>query len=362
MNIKMCLPTLGLIAALLLMGPARADLIIFIDGLSLKGKVIRISERHVVVSVENGGQPGVMTIPRRRVRIIEYDIESRRKAIEKDDFRGLFRLGKWAFENGLYEGALEILLPLVGKKDEGVPLEIHRILLRIYESQDDLESAAEQLVELIRAQPKDKALMDKLKNYRRKLGLKPGEGPGQEFFSAPAKQGGKQARATATKTGARQVKVKEGLETQKWTVQNWGNRAKVSTHQGADGNRMLSIEVPSGGKEDKTVVATVLRIDLTDKKAITLNIFNAHKSRPTYIALAIDTQADYFESKHAELKPNTWNMGVSFDLTSKRWKSKKSGWKFTTRVLRPETTKRINLLIYDKGREVKLFVDDIRAE
>ena len=55
-------------------------------------------------------------------------------------------------------------------------------------------------------------------------------------------------------------------------------------------------------------------------------------------------------------------MDVSFDLTGKRWKSKKSGWKFTTRLLRPETTKRINLLIYDKGRNVKLFVDDVRAE
>lgn len=362
MNIKMCLPALGLIAVLLLMGPARADLIIFVDGLSLKGKVIRISERHVVVSVDNGGQPGIMTIPRRRVRIIEYDIESRREAIEKDDFRGLFRLGKWAFEHGLYGGALETLRPLVGKKEEGVPLEIHRILLRIYESQDDLKSAAEQLVELIKAQPKDKALMDKLMDYRRRLGLKPGEGPGQEFFPATAKKRGTQARATTTKTGARQVQVKEGLETRKWTVRNWGNRANVGSLVGADGNRMLSIEVPSGGKADKTIVATVLRINLKDKKAITLDIFNAHKSRPTYVALAIDTQADYFESKHAELKPNTWNMGVSFDLTSKRWKSKKSGWKFTTRVLRPETTKRINLLIYDKGRNVKLFVDDIRAE
>lgn len=352
--------------ALALLAPAVwGDLVVFNDGLSLECKVRKVGEDRVVVSVYYG-EWGEVVIPRERIKLIEYDIESRRKAIKSGDLAGQFALGKWAFQQGLHEEALKTLLPLVGK--EGVSPEIHGLLLRIYESRDEPEKALEQVDVLLKRNPGDKALKAKREAIARALGLKAQAG------AAPAPTGG--AKNGAAKGGEPKPKAPgatapaprkpartaaEGLERMGWRHENWGNPCEIRPHKDPDGNIMLAVTIPANGGKDKAAIAMGFRQDLTGKKALRMSIYNGDPKQSVNIALAIVTQAGYFESMHKTIRPD-WNMDVSLDLVSDRWKCAKSNWAFKSRIEKPETVNKIVLLVYNGRRETHLFFDDLRVE
>lgn len=353
---------IGLLACLLA-GRAQADLIIFTDELTLKGKVRRITDEHVIVHVFHG-EWGEVVIPRSRVKRIEYDVKSRRKVIDSDDVKGLYALGKWAFEQGLHDDALETLLPLVGKP--GVPDEIHALLLRIYETRDDLDKALQEIVALLKKQPGDKDLARKLAACRRDLGLKPGEGPGASLAGgggAPSRPtgGAVPAQPTPPAGGGAKTRTREGIEKLAWRREGWGNPCQISTYRGADGNHMLSIAIPADGGKDKTTLSTGHRTSLVGKTALHMSIYNGDPKRPFNVAVALVAGNEYFESMHRTIRPG-WNMDLSIDVSNSRWKSAKTNWQFTTKIIKPEAVTKLFLLIYNGRREVSFFFDDIRFE
>ena len=122
----------------------------------------------------------------------------------------------------------------VGKP--GVPDDIHKLLLRIYESQDDLKKALEQAAALLKKNPNDAAARAKIEEFRKELDLKPGEGPGagavKPAAGGPVQKtpGGKAPPPTGAVPTAKPPKAGntggEGLEAQRWKRENWGQRTR----------------------------------------------------------------------------------------------------------------------------------------
>lgn len=309
-------------------GPAEftADLIILKTDLAIEGKIIERDENYIVVLVEYGK----IRLRREDVKTVEFNLASRLRELAPDDHAGRYKLAAWALEEGMTDDALQILQPLVGKK--GVPNEIYRKLARIHEARREEAKALEYWKRLLMAVPGDK-----------EAGARVAELKGSEGAGRPA------------------AGPKEGLEvTGSWSILNWGNPAEVSQHTLVDNNKVLMVNVPSGGGKDKAAVGSAVKLDFAGKEKLLFSVFNGEKS-PVELAVAIITAKDYYESRPVRIRPD-WNLDVALDLKRSDFKCRATDWKFQAAVEGLDSVRQILYLVYSGRRKALLYFDDIRAE
>ena len=158
---------------------------------------------------------------------------------------------------------------------------------------------------------------------------------------------------------AKPAKV-EGLEANgKWMVQSWGNKGVLTTTD-LEGNKVLRLDIPVNGPQEKTAISRPGAMNLAGKEKLSFRIFCAEKGRVD-VALAVETPAGWFESRPVSVRPD-WNTGLSVDLRSSRFKSEKTKWRFETRILQSEQVKQIHLLVYCGRRKALLYFDGIIIE
>jgi len=132
-------------------------------------------------------------------------------------------------------------------------------------------------------------------------------------------------------------------EQTKWRVEKWDNPGEGSVVE-KDGVKWFKV-VTTGGDKDKVAIGANVRLDLSSRDAITVDLDNATEGVVKF-ALAIRTK-EWFETEPVDLAPGA-NLGVAFDLHSKKFKAASTGWKFTAALAAPESATGVWLLIYTK--------------
>ncbi len=313
--------------------PVYADTILFKDDLTLECDVVKITDKEITVRISKG----TFTFPKDRIKKIDYNFEKRKSMIPDDDYAAHYDLGLWAFSCEEYDKALSQFLYCEGKK--GIPDELLLKTAEIYEKRNDTENAVKYLNKYLDKHKDDEAVKKHLEEL-----VKKAEEPGNKTVSSM-----KQAD--------------EGMEILKgWLIEKWGNPGKITPSKGihdSTENHVLKVEYDAKG-EDKTAVRIQAKMDLTDKKTCTADIYNP-ENRAISFALAFVTSPGYawYESKTQPIKPG-WNLNVSFDLTARNFKSKETNWNHTTDIKNKANTSQFILLIYNGRRTGTLYFDNIR--
>jgi len=329
----------------------RADTVYMVDGLAISGKVREVTDERVFLLLDDG----VIGIPRQRIKRIDYDIESRKTLVAPDDFNGRYELALLALDKNRRDVAVDELKASAGKP--GVPPEAWKKLAFILRDAGDDKGAFIAVSEYLKLAPEDPeaaALQDAL--AKKITPPKPAQQP------APPPAAGATQQPVETKPSPEPAQAQpqkpEGLEDDRWQVEGWGNPATVQVTV-SDGNKMLAIVSPEGGKQDKTAVSVSRRLDLSGKKRL---LFSAHVegAQPLQLAVAFITD-DYYESRLVALKPG-WNTDVAIDVSGQDFKSRATNWAFKTPINNLNRVNRLVFLIYNFRVAANIFLDDIRVE
>ena len=317
---------------------ARADMITTVDDLVIEGRVQEVTEERVLVLVHHGEDRwGKITIPRDRVRSIEYDLDKRLAELREEDHLGRYEIGEWAYRHGMSDEALAILAEAAGKPD--VPAEAYLFMAKIREEKGELSEALSLYGKYALAEPEDdkvKAKIDEIK----KLLDKPKAEP-----------------AMVAKAPAAPKASPEGLETGSWRYERWGNKADVSVVNDPDGNKLLQVTMDGSGNTDKVALSTRKNVDLAGKSKTTFTIFNK-TGRTVQVALAVVTSSGYYESRPVSVKDG-WNESLSRSLTGKDYKCKETNWRFETAVKDLDKVQAVMFLIYNGKRKGVFYLDEV---
>ncbi len=143
-------------------------------------------------------------------------------------------------------------------------------------------------------------------------------------------------------------------EGHRWRSQTWknANPCNLTTIEGTQTKR-LRVTL-SGGDQDKSAITRMLRLDLTSRAELLMDIENKCSASVT-IAIAVQTD-QYYESFTKILKPGL-SRGVRFDLKSGDYKSAPN-WTHRASITRPDLLKWITILVYRK-ESGKIVFDNI---
>jgi len=354
----------GLVIVALLAAPEMfADTVYMVDGLAISGKVKEISEKHVVLLLDDG----VIGIPRPRVKRVDYDIESRKAQLAADDYKGHYELALLALGKGKKDVAMQELALAAGKKD--IPADAWKTLAQLRKDAGDAKGALAAIIEYLKLVPDDNDAIV----FRDEIGktvtpAKPVEpsavAPAAEApavgglpAAVPADTGTKTAGITVTP--APQPVRADGLEDGQWQVEGWGNPATVQVTV-SEGNKMLAILVPADGRQDKAAVSLGKRMDLTGKKKLVFSA-NVDGDKPVDMSVAFITD-DFYESRIVRLKPG-WNIDVAIDLTGQKdFKCRATNWAFQSPLNNMNRVDKIVFLVYNGRAAANIFIDDVRTE
>ncbi|MHC4504340.1 MAG: tetratricopeptide repeat protein [Planctomycetota bacterium] len=305
------------------------DLVVLKSDIGIWGRIIRQTPDAIKIEVA----AGTFWIKRSSIKRIELNLAARINKLAEDDYAGKYRLAMDALRMGQANQARPILDGLVGKP--GIPTDIYKTLADMLEEEGDLEKALEYLKRYQMSNPDDKELKAKIAEITKKLGSSGG--------------------AVAGGAGA----VNEGMEVGgAWNVLPWANPVKTGL-QDLQGNKALMLHVPAGGKDDKAAVNRYVKLDLRDKTKISLRVFNAEK-RTVQLAMAITTST-FYESRPIRLS-REWNVGVSFNIKSKKWKCRETNWRYEAGIDDLDKVTQLIFLVYCGNKKALLYLDSIRAE
>ena len=355
------------VAAFLTASGVFADTVYMVDGLAISGKVKEMSEKHVVLLLDDG----VVGIPRPRVKRVDYDIDSRKAQLAPDDYKGHYELALLAIGKGKKDIAIQELALAAGKKD--IPAEAWKTLAQLRKDAGDIKGALAAIVEYLKLVPDDKDAIA----FRDEAGktVTPAK-PAEVVVTVPAAEtppvGNLPAvpsTAVAVDTSAKTVNItvtpapqpvkQEGFEDGQWQVEGWGNPATVQVTV-SEGNKMLAILVPADGAQDKAAVSLAKRMDLTGKKKLVFSA-NVDGDKPVDISVAFITD-DFYESRIVRLKPG-WNIDVAVDLTGQKdFKCRVTNWAFQSPLKSINRVDKIVFLVYNGRAAANIFIDDIRTE
>lgn len=306
-----------------------ADLVVLKSDIGIEGRVIRQTPDAIKLEVD----AGTFWIKRASIKRIDFNLAARINKLEEDDYAGKYRLAMDTLRMGQANQARPILDGLVGKP--GVPTDIYKTLADMLEEDGDLEKALEYLKRYQMSNPDDKELKAKIAEITKKI-----ESSGGVVSSS--------GRA-----------VNEGMEVGgAWNVLPWANPVKTGL-QDLEGNKALMLHVPAGGKDDKAAVNRYVKLDLRDKTKISMRVFNAEK-RTVQLAMAITTST-FYESRPVRLS-REWNVGVSFNIKSKKWKCRETNWRYEAGIDDLDKVTQLIFLVYCGNRKALLYLDSIRAE
>ncbi len=360
------------VAALLLFGGAvRADTLFFKDGLQLSGsrvEVLRETESGVDVKVSLG----TITIPWHRIQRERVDIEfdtrmANMKADGRDTPRELFEFATLLVRHDMLSEAANVCGQILQK--ERVSEDILLGVARQMEEQQQWKHAKTALEMVLRVNPSRQDVVRWLDRVAKNAAEaepppeKPAEGqPDKPADKPPAAQPEKPPEKQPEKP-PEPPKVIEGLEAEEdWVIEPWGNAGSVSVlPQGPDKNKVLSVSYGSTDK-DKAAVRLSGAWDLTDRKTLVFDIWNAAQSS-IGLSVGFNTMPgwQFLESTAKSIRPSQKQWAtVKFSLTAKRFKSAETKWRNTGELANRDNVKQIILMVYNTSKDGVVYFDNIR--
>jgi len=141
-----------------------------------------------------------------------------------------------------------------------------------------------------------------------------------------------------------------------WKAEGWGNPCMVSVVN-RKGSQRLQLTLEAGAK-DKAAISRGIRIDLSSRDAIELDIENATSDK---VGMALAIQADeFYESRQVWINPGP-NAGVRYRLQVGDFKSKSSGWRHEAKIGdQLKNVRTMFLLLYTKAPG-NFYLDNVAA-
>ena len=281
----------------------KLDFIEMINGDKMYGKIHKEFPDSVILMVNK--DVGRITVPKSRIKSLNFSMDTRLKALEEDDYAGQYKVGLWAMEKSMWPQAIGLFEQLRGK--EGVDGELLKQLGRAYEQRGQLDKALEVYKEYALGHTDDAEVAETIKKLDREVNP---------------------VVAEADKPAA--AKIVEGLEADgNWFAEVWpnANHGTVSfTKDEKTGNKMVAIQ-SVGGTQDKMAFSRIAQpLDLSASSDMVFKLFNNSDS-PLNMAVAfVNSQGDFHESKQIKIPSKTWTP-QSFKVEGKVFKSNRNDFK-----------------------------------
>lgn len=145
-----------------------------------------------------------------------------------------------------------------------------------------------------------------------------------------------------------------------WRAAEWANAGKVSSAS-TGGNRALKVDF-QGGDNHKAAVEREVNLDLSDAKALVLDL---HSSLPHGLNVSVLFHArdgSSYESRPVYVRPG-WNRNLRFPLAQGDFKSSKNEWKAYDQPFEPRTgVLRLAVLLYNLNEDGAAMIDSLRIE
>ncbi|MFW6163989.1 MAG: hypothetical protein ACODAJ_14580 [Planctomycetota bacterium] len=382
------------LAALLAIPAAWADVVSMPDKIELSGKkieILEIRDDEIVVRVAYGE----ITVPRQRVEEMEVDFKTRLQRLKdeaKDTAGALCRLGRVCHRLDMkeeaetaYRQALarprvpeDILLPMASDLEAlgawDAAHKSYQAYLKLHPDNADVQAraraaaakAADMEPEL---QPVAVAAPDIEITPANPVTVKPAaeepaephpEEPGEPQPEKPA-----EPEEPEQPDEGDEPKVVEGLEARAgWTTEAWGSSAEITVGaaKGQD-NKMLRVWL-AGKEKDKVNVMLEKDFDLSKKKALNFDMYNFSQKRIDVAVAFINRPGwKFYESLPKTVLPTgDTPKQITVDLTSNRWKSADTKWRHKTALLNPDKIIKMYFLLYTDVTGEWVFFDNVRFD
>lgn len=139
-----------------------------------------------------------------------------------------------------------------------------------------------------------------------------------------------------------------------WSAAAWANPCSIALVQ-REGRNALQLEARQGG-DDKSAIQIDIGADFSSRRSLTIDIENTGR-RYASIAIAFQTN-DFYESRPERIQPGKNN--ITFDLTSGDFKSRRTDWAHSSRLMATENVARMFILIY-RGDSQTYYITNIYA-
>ena len=393
MRVSLLVTAIALCAA----SVAPADVVSMPDQIELSGKkieILEIRDKEVVVRVAYGE----VTVPRARVTGMKVDFEGRLKRLKDegiDTAGALYKLGRVcaqldqpkqatiAYREALARAPLaeDILLPMAADLERAgawaAAHKAYRAYLTLYPDNADAQAkaraaaakAADMVPELepvavggaeiqIAAGPVTaKPVVAEPAEPEPAEPGEPAEPEKPAEPEGPAKPGEPEKPAAPA--------VEEGLEARGgWTTEAWGSSAEISVGAAENSNdKMLRVWL-AGAEKDKVNVMLGDEFDLSQKKAMTFDVYNFSEKRIDIGVAFINRPGwKFYEGLPISVLPTGDKpKAVSLDLTTSRFKTAESKWRHKSALENPDKIIKIYFLLYTDVTGQWVFFNNIKFD
>ncbi|HRT94731.1 MAG TPA: hypothetical protein P5532_09950, partial [Planctomycetota bacterium] len=339
-------------------GAVLADTVSMPDKMELSGKKIEILEvrdNEILVRVAYGD----IVIPRTRVTGMKVDFAERLASLKEqgtDTPRALFNLGRVCAQVEMPKEAATAFREAFARKD--VPDDLLLPLAAELERCDDWAAAHQCYAAYLKAHPNDADVAAKARAAANKAaaavptpeaapagdvkiqstGVAQAPGPRPTVapetpVATPAQP--EQPAQPAQPAEAPKEKEQEGLEaTPGWATEAWGSSVEINVGPPQGTTDSMVRVFLAGAEQDKACVMLEHDFDLTDKKALSFDVYNFGKTSIT-LAVAFTTAPGwrFYESMPVLVSPTGNNpKPVTLDLTNDRFKCAETQWRHKSTI------------------------------
>jgi len=380
---------LGALLAAALATAALADTVALPEKIELTGKkieILEIRDDEVVVRVPYGD----IVVPRSRVVEMKVDFKERLARLMeegRDTVRALYNLGRVCAQLEMKKEATRAFLEAI-QRDE-IPEDLLLPLATELEKCEQWAAAGKCYAAYLRLHPDDA----KVKARAEAAAIKAATSAPQAKLPAPGDVEIKLSQAPKVATGVPQQPtpqqptpqkppaqqppqqqqqpqqkppapgVEEGLEADPgWTSEAWGSSVDVNVGAPEGTNDKLLRVFLAGAEQDKANVVLEQNFDLSDKKELTLDVYNLGKQAVT-VAVAFTTLPGwkFYESVPKTVLPTGQTpKRLVFDLTSNKFKCAETNWRYKSPIQNKNKVGKMYLLIYTRQTGSWIFFNNIR--
>jgi hypothetical protein len=150
-----------------------------------------------------------------------------------------------------------------------------------------------------------------------------------------------------------------------WTLADWEDPGQVQKIDLTDCPVKAVMRLAtSGGKKGKSLATLTKDLSLPENGVVRVTAYNPGP-QPAKMALAFWVSARwvYYESATEKVDAGAWKV-IKFDLAASTFKTERTKWQYTAKLVRPETTKRVGLLIMSipEGKPAAVYLCGLGTE
>lgn len=376
-------------AAVLLAPIAFADSVSMPDKMELSGKkieILEIRDDSVLVRVAYGD----IVIPKSRVTAMKVDFTERLTALKEqggDTPRALFALGRVCNQLEMPKEAATAFREAFARKDVAEDLLLP--LAGELERCDDWASAQKCYAAYLKLHPDNADAAAKARTAGDKAAAavptleapaagdvkidSTGATPTAQKPARPDQPAANPAQPAAEPPAAKEAepgqpaapKEQEGLESiAGWATEAWGSSVEINVGAPQGGtDKMLRVFL-AGAEQEKACVMLEQDFDLSDKKALTFDVYNfAKQSINLGVAFTTSPGWKFYESLPVVVMPTGDNpKPVTLDLTASNFKSAETQWRHKSKIENARHVVKLYFLLYTRQTGAWVLFNKIRIE